>query len=103
MSYLLFYQILSSLVLKSTSALEITISASKLFHAGIFLKANEFNLTDLFALGLFSFGFWPHNWVFSANEKNTFISISSILCIILKLQLCQIFPSIIQFREIQFN
>ena len=81
----LFYQILSSLALKSTSVLELTASAGKIFHTGIFLKANEFHLTDLFALGLSCFWFWPHSWVFSANEKNTFISILSILCIILKI------------------
>ena len=57
MSYLMSYQILSSLVLNSTIVLELTASGCKLFHTGIFLKGNEFDLTDLFAQGLFSFRF----------------------------------------------
>ena len=73
MSYRLSNHSLSSLILNSSTVLDFTISASKLFHTGIFLKANDFNLTDLFALGLFSFRLWLHNWVFSANLKNMFI------------------------------
>ena len=83
MSYLLSNHNLSSFVLNSTTVFELTVFAGKLFHTGKFLNANEFNLTDLFALGLFSFRLWPRNWEFSANEKNILISISSILCIIL--------------------
>ena len=37
-----------------------------------FHPCTEFNLTDRFALGLFSFRLWPRNWEFSANEKKTF-------------------------------
>ena len=36
--------------LNSTTVLELTVSAGKLFHTVIFLKANEFNLTGFFAL-----------------------------------------------------
>ena len=82
--YLLSCQILSSLVLNSTTVLELTVSVGKLFHTGIFLKANEFALTDLLALGFFSFRLCLRNWVCSSNEKKTFMSISSILCLILK-------------------
>ena len=67
MSYLLSNHNLSSFVLNSTTVFELTISAGKPFHTGIFLKANEFSLTDLFALGLLSFRLWSRNWVFSAN------------------------------------
>ena len=55
MSYLMSNQILSSLVLNSTTVLELTASDCKLFHTGIFHKANEFDLTDTFAQVLFSF------------------------------------------------
>ena len=61
MSYLLCFQNLSSLVLNSSTVLEITISSVKLFQTGMFLNAKEFNLTDLLALGLFSFRLWPLN------------------------------------------
>ena len=47
MPYLLSFQSLSSLVLNFTSVLGLTVSAGKLFHIGMFLKANEFNFTDL--------------------------------------------------------
>ena len=54
MTYLLSKQILSSMVLNSNTVLELTVSAGKLLHTGVFLKANEFDLTDLFSLGLLS-------------------------------------------------
>ena len=52
---------LSSFVLNSVTILEITISWGKVFHTGIFLIANEFNLIDLFARGFFNLMLWPLN------------------------------------------
>ena len=66
-SYLPSCQILSSLVLNYTTILELTVSVGKLFHTGLFLKANEFALTDLLALGFFSFRVCLRNWIFSSN------------------------------------
>ena len=61
MSYLLCFHNLSSLVLNSNTVLEFTVSSVRLFQTGMFLNAKEFNLTDLLALGLFSFKLWPLN------------------------------------------
>ena len=54
-SYLEFFHNLSSLVLNSNTVFEFTISDGKLFHTGIVLIANEFNLIDLLTRGLFNF------------------------------------------------
>ena len=50
---------MSSLVLNSSTVLGLTVSVGKLFHTGIFLKANEFALTDLLTLGFFQFQVVP--------------------------------------------
>ena len=70
---------MSSLVLNFNMFFEFTFSDGKLFHTGIVLIANEFNLIDLLTRGLFSFKLCPPHWLLSVNVKNLLMSMSSIL------------------------
>ena len=49
--------------LNSNTFFVFTISDGKLFHTGIVLIANEFNLIDLLTRGLFNFKLCPLNWL----------------------------------------